>query len=293
MKSLLSGLFLATALLASSHAVAQPAAVIEGVQMPAWVERNEAGAAPRRIPVSAGMELKPGDTLLTGPGSRLLVKLSEGSLVKLGENGSLQLKELESSETLFKAALGVLQGAFRLTTDALAKNRRRDINISVATVTAGIRGTDLWGKSSQDKQIVCLIEGRVEIGAPGEAAVEMDQPRQFYQREKGITAPVGIVEDAQLEEWAKQTEIEAGRGATRRGGKWKVELLSAESQNVALGMYERLRAAGYAAEIFPELKGEKRLYAVRIRSLPSKAEAQVLAAQLRGKHGVADPKVVS
>jgi hypothetical protein len=237
MKSLLSNLFLATALLASSHAAAQPAAVIEGVQMPAWVERNEAGAAPRRIPASAGMGLKPGDTLSTGPGSRLLIKLSEGSLVKLGENGSLQLKELEPAETLFKAALGVLQGAFRFTTDALAKNRRRDINISVATVTAGIRGTDLWGKSSPDKQIVCLIEGRIEVGAPGETAVEMDQPRQF--------------------------------------------------------LYERLRAAGYAAEIFPELKGEKRLYAVRIRSLPSKTEAQALAAQLRGKHGVADPKVVS
>jgi hypothetical protein len=95
------------------------------------------------------------------------VKLSEGSLVKLGENAHLELKELEPSDSLFKAALGVLQGAFRFTTAAVAKNRRRDISISVATVTAGIRGTDLWGKSSPDKQIVCLIEGKVEVGAPG------------------------------------------------------------------------------------------------------------------------------
>ena len=293
MKSLLPYLLPAIALLASSQAGAQSAAVVEGVQMPAWIERNEGGVAPRRIPASPGLALKAGDSLATGAGSRLLVKLSEGSLVKLGENGSLQLKELEPSGSVFKAALGVLQGAFRFTTAAVAKNRRRDINISVATVTAGIRGTDLWGKSSPDKQIVCLIEGKVEVGAPGDAAVEMDQPRQFYQRDKGIAAPVGIVEEAHLAQWARETEIEAGKGATRRGGKWSVDLLFADSQNVALAMYEQVRAAGYAAEIFPVLSGEKRRYVVRIRNLPSKKEAQALAAQLRGKHGVAEPKVSS
>jgi hypothetical protein len=64
------------------------------------------------------MALKAGDTLSTGPGSRLLLKLSEGSLVKLGGNASLELRELEPSASLFKAALGVLQGAFRFTTAA-------------------------------------------------------------------------------------------------------------------------------------------------------------------------------
>src|SRR4051812_21145446 len=119
MKSFLPYLLLAIALPASGQAGAQPAAaVIEGVQMPAWIERSEGAVAPRRIPVSPGMALKTGDTLATGPGSRLLMKLSEGSLVKLGENAHLQLKELEPSESLFKAALGVLQGAFRFTTAA-------------------------------------------------------------------------------------------------------------------------------------------------------------------------------
>src|SRR4030088_2615874 len=124
MRSLLPYLLPAIALLASGQAGAQSAAMIEGVQMPAWIERNEGGIAPRRIPVSPGMVLKAGDALSTGPGSRLLVKLSEGSLVKLGENGSLQLKELEPSDSVFKAALGVLQGAFRFTAAAVAQRRR-------------------------------------------------------------------------------------------------------------------------------------------------------------------------
>ena len=293
MKTILCQLFFGSMVLASGLANAQSAAVIEGVQMPAWVERSEGGATPRKMPVVPGMQLKAGDKLTTGGGSRLQVRLAEGSVVKLGENGTLQLKELEPSKTLFKAALGVLEGAFRFTTDIAAKNRRRDVSISVATVTAGIRGTDLWGKSVPDRQIVCLIEGRIEVAGPSETPFTMDQPRQFYRREKGVTHPIGLVEEAQLGEWAKETEIQKGKGAARRGGKWKVNLLSAPKQNAVLDVYDKVRAAGYGAEIFPTMAGEKRVYVVRINGLPSKAEAQALADQLKGKHGVAAPKVSS
>src|SRR5258706_4033534 len=144
------------ALLSSTLAVAQPAAVVKGVQMRACVERDGG-----RTPAAPGMELKPGDQLRTGAGSRLLVKLSEGSSVKLGENGALRIAELAPAKDLFKGALAVLEGAFRFTTDKIGASRRRDINISVAQVTAGIRGTDLWGKSAPNRQIVCLIEGKI------------------------------------------------------------------------------------------------------------------------------------
>ena len=174
-------------------ALAQPAAVVEGVQMPAWVERTEGGSV-RRAPLAVGMELKSGDAVKTGAGSRALVRLSEGSSVKLGENGSLHISQMEPQLAgVFVAALRVLEGAFRFTTDALAKQRRREVSIRVATVTAGIRGTDLWGKSAPDRQIVCLIEGRIEVGAEGEKPAVMDQARQFYRREKGQTQPIGFV----------------------------------------------------------------------------------------------------
>ena len=296
MKTFVLKAFVALALLAPGLAGAQPAAVVEGVQMPAWVERAEGAAASgavRKIPVVPGMQLKAGDKLLTGGGSRLQVRLAEGSVVKLGENGSLQLKELEPSKSLFKAALGVLEGAFRFTTDLAAKTRKREVSITVATVTAGIRGTDLWGKSAPGRQIVCLIEGRIEVGAPNEEQIVMDQPMQFYRREKDVTQPVGFVDGAQLTQWAAETEIEKGRGAARSGGKWRVNLITASKQGDALDVYDQVRAAGYGAELIPAMAGEKRIYIVRIRSLPSKAEAQALADQLKGKYGVENPKVVS
>jgi hypothetical protein len=285
--------FLAAALLAlgATQALAAAAAVVEAVQMPAWLERASAGAV-RRLPLAPGMELRSGDEVRTSAGSRLYIKLAEGSLVKLGENASLKIFDIAAERGgLFKAALNVLQGAFRFTTDVLARERRRDVSIRVATVTAGIRGTDLWGKSTAERQIVCLIEGRIEVGAEGEAPVTMDQARQFYQRDKGQTQPVGFVDPVQLGQWARETEIAEGQGAARSGGKWRVTLARVDTQSEAFAVYDTLRTAGFAAEIFPTKAGDKRVYLVRISRLASKADAEALAAQLRGTAGVQEPKV--
>jgi len=285
-KAAYGGILAAALALAATQALAAAAAMVEGVQMPAWLERGA-----QRIPLAPGMELKAGDQLSTGAGSRVVVKLSEGSVVKLGENGSLRIAELDPAREIFKAALNVLEGAFRFTTGVLAKGRQREVNLRVATVTAGIRGTDLWGRSRAKNEIVCLIEGQAEVGAEGEPAVTLDQPLQFYQRQEGRTQPVGFIAKQQLDQWASEVELEAGKGAARRGGRWSVSLARTGDQNDALRVYDELRSAGYPAEIFPTMDGDKRAYVVRIRSLPSKAEAQALADRLRGKFGIDNPSV--
>jgi hypothetical protein len=237
------------------------------------------------------MDLRAGDGIVSGNGARVLVRLAEGSVVKLGENGTLRLTELQPSQELFKAALQVLQGAFRFTPGIVGKARRREVNVRVEQVTIGIRGTDFWGRSRDERQIVCLIEGAIEVGARGEPRVTMDQPRQFYLRLKGKTRPVGFVEAKQLEQWAQETEIAAGKGGLRRGGRFSLSLLVSEQEADARGVRDRLREAGYPAEIARRKEANQLLYVVRIRQLPSRAEAQALAAQLKGKHGVGDPKV--
>lgn len=286
MRALALHALFAALLCVSAAARAQPAAVVEGVQMPAWVER--AGV---RRPILPGMFLQPGDVIHTGAGSRLMVRMSEKSLVKLGENGQLRFTELSVSKEIFKAALGILEGAFRFTTDLAAKGRRREVSITVANVTAGLRGTDLWGRSRGDMQVVCLIEGAIEVGVPGEQSVVMDQPRQFYRRVGGRTQPIGFIEPAQLAQWSQETEIQPGRGALRSGGRFQVILARAASQADALAVYDALRAAGYPAEILPRREAEALTYLVRIRQLPSRAEAQALANALRGKFGVTEPQV--
>jgi hypothetical protein len=278
MKALLYHALIAAVLLASAQAHAQPAAVVEGVQMPAWVERNG-----QRSPIQPGMLLQPGDVIHTGAGSRLMVRMAERSLVKLGENGSLRFTELSTTKELFKAALGVLEGAFRFTTDLAVKNRRREVRVTVANVTAGVRGTDFWGRSREDTEIVCLIEGAIEVGAPGEQPLTMDQPRQFYRRVAGRTQPIGFVEPAQLAQWAQETEIQSGRGVARPGGRFQAQLARLDTQDAALAAYDRLRAAGYPADILPVREGEQFFYVVRIRNLASRADARALEGQLGGK----------
>jgi hypothetical protein len=267
---------------------APPPAVVEAVQMPAWVERGGG-----RVPVAPGMALQSADELRTGANARLLLKLAEGSSVKLGENAQLKLANVQMRrDNVFASTLNVLAGAFRFTTDALARARRREVSVSVATVTAGIRGTDLWGRAAADRDIVCLIEGRIEVAREGDPAVLMDQPLSFFVAPRGRPAlPVQPVNPDQLKQWAEETEIAPGQGAARRGGRWKVVLASGESENEVLRVYQDVRAAGYAAELDARRVQGRRAYDVRIAQLPSRAEAEALAASLAGRHGVSAPRV--
>jgi hypothetical protein len=286
MKTLLLALLLAATALPTS-AQAQSAATVDGVQMPAWLERDG-----KRAPLAPGMELRAGDRIVSGSGARVAVKLAEGSVVKLGENGRLVFSEMQPAKGVFKATLQVLEGAFRFTTELVGKGKKREVSVRASQVTIGIRGTDFWGRARGDRQIVCLFEGAIDVGADGEPPVRLDQPLQFYQRDKGKTQPVGMVDPKQLAQWSRETDIESGKGAARRGGRFAVELATLESQSGAGAISRQLQEAGYPAQVAQRKVGEKLTYTVRIRQLPSREEAEALAGQLKGKFGVKDPKVV-
>lgn len=112
-------------------------------------------------------------------------------------------------------------------------------------------------------------------------------------REKGQSQPLALVPAEQLKQWSAETDIQSGRGAVRMGGKWKVTLGASDSQQAALKLYDDVRDAGYPAEIRPSVSGDKRVYNVRVANLPSKAEAESLAAILKGKLGVDEAPRVS
>lgn len=260
-----------------SKAAAAPLAVVEALQMPAWVERGGAST-----PLVPGMELRDRDQLKTGANSRLLLRMADGSLVKLGEKGSLGLDGMRlRRDSVFEAALKVAQGAFRFTTQAAAKFRgKREVSISIATVTAGIRGTDLWGKSAPDREIVCLIEGRIEVTPPGENPIGMDQPLSFYIRDKGQSRPLAPVPMEQLKEWAAETEPQPGQGISKRGGKFRITA-SGLAYGQAQALYDDLRRAGYPAEIIPARLKDKRVYNVRLSNFETRQDAESVAGKLK------------
>jgi hypothetical protein len=307
MKNIVAVFFLLFA--APIHAA--PNVVVQGVQMPAWLQR---GAITR--PLSAGMELYDGDKLITGANARILLQSADGSAIKLGENAGLTVSNLaqqRDGQGLFSALLDVAKGAFRFTTTSIAKLRAREVTVKIAGATVGIRGTDVWGKvggkmsiaamekamgksladidkeAKMDFDVVCLLEGQISVAHGSEAPFMMDQAQTFYvMRKDAPPLPVTGLATEQLAKWAAETEIAAGQGAIRSGGKWKVLLLTANSEHDALAAYDELRAAGYDARILPLQDGQ---YQLRLTQLPSRAEADALARKLTGLMGVTAPTV--
>ncbi|MBI2311519.1 MAG: SPOR domain-containing protein [Betaproteobacteria bacterium] len=278
----------ATVLAASAWAA--PNAVVEGVQMPAWLERDGG-----RVPLAVGTELKDNDQVRTGANARILVRSADGSLVKLGENGTLRFEGFaQKVDDLpgFSAIMNVLEGAFRFTTLATKAVRRRAVTVRVVNITIGIRGTDVWGKATSDRDIVCLIEGRISVARGADTPFTMQDPRSFYIAPRNAPPqPVAPVDPEQLRIWSAETEIVAGSGAARKGGPWKVALGTPETQQEALELYDRARDAGYDARIRPETRDGRTFYAVRIAGLPNRGEAEALAARLKTALAIPQPAV--
>ena len=270
--ALVAGLFAAHAALAASP-------VVEAVQYPAWLERGGVKA-----PLTPGTQLKAKDRILTGGNARVRMKLPEGSAVKLGENAQFVIERAED-RTVFQATLNVLAGAFRFTTDALS-GRKRDVSVKAKSVTAGVRGTDLWGKSTGERDLICLLEGKITVGTEGHPQVTLDTPLDFYQKPRDGAPSVAKVDPKQLEEWARETELVPGGAGASVGGKWRVVAAVKAKRDDALALNRRLRADGYPSEIV----GKGAEWTVQVRGLSGEAEARGLVAAVRSVPGVDQPR---
>jgi len=271
---------LACALLLGAHfAIAAPA-IVEAVQYPAWLERG--GNA---VPLTPGTALQAEDRLRTGANARVQLKMPEGSAVRLGENSQFVFERGAEERGVFRATLSVLAGAFRFTTDALRRGQKRDIAIKVKNATAGIRGTDLWGKSTDERDIVCLLEGKITVGSEGHPTVTLDQPLDFYQKPRDGPPAVAKVDQKQIEIWSKETAISADGPAARAGGKWRVMAASFPARDEALLLNRSLRSGGYPSEVI----AREGAFAVVIPHLAGESEARGLMASLRLAPGVLAP----
>jgi len=184
----------------------------------------------------------------------------------------------------------VVAGAFRFTTAAVQRTRaRRDITVQFPTITAGIRGTDIWGKNLGDKEVLVLIEGKVTVTRAGAAPVELKDALTYLQAPRNGAATVEAVLMEQLKAWAAETEIAAGQGAIRKGGRWKLYLASYDRQTEALALYDSLRRDGYPARILPQTGDDGQRYRVRIAGFPNEQEATALGARLKDMHPRLEP----
>jgi hypothetical protein len=276
--------FIAAAVLVLVGMPAYAASVltVESVLSPAWVER----ANGRREPLAAGMELNNKEKVHTGDGGRALLRMSEGSAVKLGDSAMVAVDDMlhkqDGKGGIVSASLDVVRGAFRFTTGLLGKsNAQRDVRVKVNVVTAGIRGTDVWGKAEGERDIVCLLEGRITV-SHGAAQFTMQDPNSFYIAPRtGTAQPPSPVDAAQVKEWSDETEIEPRTGAVSRGGTFSVTVASASDERSAAAIAGKLRDSGFPATTARIGEGAGARYEARVESLRDSADVSALAQRLQ------------
>ena|GEM_PF-3900617 len=140
-----------------------------------------------------------------------------------------------------------------------------------------IRGTDIWGKASPERDIVLLIEGQVTVTRGQDEPVILDEPLTFYEALKKKPAlPVAKVDPAQLKKWAAETELTPGQGILRSDGRWVVSLASVRNRSAIADLLHTLNKDGYPAEIETvNLEGET-WHRLVIKGVSSKREAASL-----------------
>ena len=271
---------------------------VEALVMPVWLERGKVVR-----PLVSRDVLRAGDLVRTGPNARVLLRLPDETRVKLGESASFRLNESRLAAApvdaldkpvqgkVFSATMAILRGAFRLTSVPLERISRRQVLIHVGNLTAGIRGTDIWGKSSEDDSLLCLIEGRVDVQDSKKLFSMLDPMTVYVSRTDGSSDPVSPVDPEKLKAWALETEIVAGQGAVRQQGGWQVILASPNKIREAEQLRSRLTKDGFAAEIVVSQVRRKKHYRVLISRLADKQEARALAQRLGKKYSGETPWV--
>jgi hypothetical protein len=175
------------------------------------------------------------------------------------------------------AGLSVIRPVF-----SAAVQSKRAVNVRIATVTAGIRGTDLWGSSDAERDLVCLIEGRITVTHPQAEPVAMSEPLSFYVVPKGqAPKPVSAVIPRNVKVGAG-TEMRPGGAGFSRTGRGNFPWGTVGSEAEALAFYDRIRAAGYPVRIRPQAVGDGAYhYALLVPQLVTRADAEALSVRLR------------
>jgi hypothetical protein len=270
-------------LLAPTAGLAQPGAV-ELLQPPAWIIRGET-----QVPLTHDASLRSGDIVRTGVRARVRIGLAEGGDVKIGPSARVELPRLRTAEEtggIFEGIAEIVRGAFRYTTGATEVDRGRDLEFRVGTVTAGIRGTDIWGKAADDRDFVVLIEGEIEVGSGGRTT-RLDRAGTAYIQPRDGEARSGVEIDSDtIAEFAQETEPVEGRGRLAPDGAWQVMLDSLRAVDRAERARARYREAGYPVVIERARVDGRQWHRIVLPGAASRDDARAFAEAFEADFGV-------
>jgi len=184
-----------------SNSYAQQTEVIE-LQERAWLARGNVVIA-----LNLKEKLQAGDQIRTGKNARVWLKLPDNSVVKLGEFAMFTIHDLKPANNILQGSFELLRGAFRLTTPSQTSTKH-DFQIKINAITAGIRGTDIWGTTQSDKDLICLLDGQISVQS-GTVKTMLNNPRDYFIVPKNAEPVIGVLEDDEkFKEWVKSTDLQ-------------------------------------------------------------------------------------
>lgn len=279
--------FITTALLLATTinvAVGKPAAGIELLQSPAWLIRDGTEKA-----LTRDSEVRGGDVIRTGERARVRIGLEEGSDIRIGPNARVEIPELSAPEErsgLFEGLVSVLRGAFRFTTGEVGAGRSRSIDIRVGAVTAGIRGTDIWGKATDARDFVVLIEGEIEVGTRESSTRLTEAGTAYIQPKDGPARPRERIPMETIGEFALETEPVPERGRLTPRGAWQVNLDSLRNRPRAENARDRYHEAGYPVRLESVRVEGERWHRLLLAGADSRQSAEQWARDFERDFGV-------
>lgn len=223
-RNLIPGLAL---MLLSATLLAEDVIKVNSMNYPAWVIRNH-----QTIALTPGYQLRADDLIRTGNSGRVLLQLADGSAIKLGESARFLIESAGiigiQSESFLDSTFQVLRGAFRFTSSFFGSvSTGHRLNVKIGAITAGVRGTDIWGRSNQEQDLVALIEGSITVDTDREPTVNLQQALSFYVKARGeAPLPVDQVDPDQLKRWVNETELDGALGIAAEHGEWSLVLVS-------------------------------------------------------------------
>jgi len=178
-------------------------------------------------------------------------------------------------------------GAVRFSTGPLSKLHSRDLVLDIGRVTVRVRGTDVWGRASSERDLVVLIDGRISVGDGGGGDVAMDEPLTLYAAPPPRGAgPVLPADPRVLHRWVQETNLESGGGIVRPAGDWRVNLMSFARRGDASTALRRLHEAGYAAEVQEAPVAGSVRYRVVMDGFSAISEAEAFSRAMDGRFGI-------
>ena len=260
---------------------------VNSLNYPVWAERDQSVIA-----LSVGDELENGDLIKTGENGRAWLSMTDGSVIKLGQNTQFQINKASYVEndqgTVLDVALKVLKGAFRFTTGFFNPERRtpHQVNVQIGAITAGIRGTDIWGRSTESEDFVTLLDGAINVVADDEVPTRIDQPLALYSKKAGMPAEMSTISAPLSGILAMETELSKAEGIASIEGQYDLMLMSLMDGAIALDNMNRFKQAGYGVKKQFITVGEQRFTRLFLPGFSTMEAAQNQSIMLVDRFGI-------